>query len=54
MVKVTHRLGGAVSSQGGIDHAVLQDLTGGRLPARIQGVCGRVVNLEVSGRVTLH
>lgn len=40
--------------EGGVDDAILQHFSGGRLPAHVQGVCGGVVNLDVPGRGPHH
>lgn len=50
----TYRLRGTGSRERGVGDAVLQHISGGRLPAHIHGVCGGVVNLDVLGRGPRH
>lgn len=50
----TYRLRGIASREGGVGDAVLQHISGGRLPAHIHGVRGGVVNLDVLGRGPRH
>lgn len=50
----TYKFRGLVSIEGGVDDAVLQHFSGGRLPTHVQAVCGGVVNLDVLGRGPHH